>query len=286
MKKGINAWCFPNDYSINQCIELASRAGFDGLEINMEEEFNNAKGKPEQDNTYPALTLSTTKEQLAGIKHLADKNKIDIPSISSSLFWKYPLSSSDTAICDKAKDVVCKMIDAARELGADSVLIVPGVVNDDVSYKQAYDRALINIKELSKYAEINKIFIGVENVWNKFLLSPLEMRRFIEEIGSPYVGAYFDVGNVLAFSYPQYWIEILSDLIVKVHVKDFKTSIGNINGFTNLLDGDVDWFKVINAFKKTGYNDYLTAELAPLNRFPEKLIYDTSDALDRIINNI
>ena len=110
------------------------------------------------------------------------------------------------------------------------------------------------------------------------------MKRFIEEIDSTYVGVYFDVGNVLDFSYPEYWIEILAEKIVKVHVKDYKTDVGNINGFTHLLQGDVNWKKVIKALRNSGYDDYLTAELSQYNDFPDKLAEDTENALSGIID--
>jgi hexulose-6-phosphate isomerase len=127
------------------------------------------------------------------------------------------------------------------------------------------------------------VYIGIENVWNKFLLSPLEMRNFIDEVGSGYVGSYFDVGNVLQYSYPEYWIEILGKRIKKVHIKDFDTSIGNINGFKPLLQGDVNWRKVVKALMDVEYDSFITAELSPYKTCPEQLVYDTSRHMDEIL---
>ncbi len=281
MKKGINAWCMPGSYSVEDCIREAKKAGFDGLELNMAEKAGDSGGNG---GIPQALTLDLSKDDLKKIAQAAEKAGIELPSVSTSLLWKYSLTDSDVKVREKAMGIVARMIDAAEVLGADTVLVVPGVVNRDVSYEKAYKRSMECMQELRKYAEEKKVYIGVENVWNKFLLSPLEMRRFIEEAGSPYVGAYFDVGNVLCFSYPEYWIEILSGLIKKVHVKDFDSSIGNIHGFTNLLQGDVDWKRVVGALREAGYDGYLTAELSPYRTFPEKLAYDASVALDRILS--
>ncbi len=175
------------------------------------------------------------------------------------------------------------MIDAAKILHTDAILVVPGVVNERVSYSKAYKRSQDALKALAKKAEESKVYIGIENVWSKFLLSPLEMRKFIDEIGSPYVRFYFDVGNVLAFSYPEHWIEVLGDYIVRVHIKDFDTSIGNIRGFKNLFEGDVNWPAVIGALRKANYEGYLTAELSPYRTHPEMLAYDASKRLDFIL---
>jgi hexulose-6-phosphate isomerase len=109
------------------------------------------------------------------------------------------------------------------------------------------------------------------------------MLRFIEEIGSPFVGIYLDVGNLMAWSYPQHWIQVLGDHLVKVHVKDFLSEVGNIHGFTYLLHGDVPWVEVIRELKDVGYDDYLTAELSPPENFAELLTHEISESLTAII---
>jgi len=137
---------------------------------------------------------------------------------------------------------------------------------------------------MSSLAKKFKVYIAVENVWNKFLLSPLEMRKFIDEIGSEYVVSYFDVGNVLISGYPQDWIHILGKRIKKIHIKDFKTEIGNITGFVNLLEGDVNWQAVISALKEINYDNYVVAELMPpFKHYSEMLIKETSLKMDKIL---
>ena len=176
------------------------------------------------------------------------------------------------------------MLEVAKGLGADTILVVPGVVTSDVSYKTAYDRALGAFRELAAEAEKYQVSIGVENVWNKFLLSPLEMRRFIDEVGSDWVGAYFDAGNVLAFGFAHHWVEALGDKICKVHVKDFRTEVGNIRGFTSLFEGDMDWVALVESLKSVGYDSYLTAELSPYRYQPEMLVTDTAEKLRRVVS--
>lgn len=277
MKKGINRWCFPADLPLRKVMELTSKAGFSGLELNMEEETQN------NDELYN-LNLNYDSQQLQQIKELSAENDLEIPSISSGLFWNYSLTAPQKKVRKQARKIVRKMIDSAVELGADTILVVPGMVNEDVSYKTAYSRALDQFKELKHEAEKREINIGIENVWNRFLLSPLEMRDFILEIDSPRVGAYFDVGNVVDFSYPEYWIEVLGAKICKVHIKDYKTEVGTIHGFTNLLQGDVNWSRVMSALRETGYDDYLTAELSPYKDFPGQLALETATAMEKIIS--
>lgn len=285
MKKGINAWCFPGDFSIKNCMQLAKQAGFDSIELNISEKEKN-KGITDELNFEEnmGLTIDTTDDELKEIYNLSVEIGIEISSVSTGLHWAYPVTSSDEETSRKGIYIVEKMIHAAKMFKTDAILVVPGTVDETVSYKAAYERSLEIFKKLGKIAEEQKVYICLENVWNKFLLSPLEMNRFLEEINSDYVKAYFDVGNVLQYSYPEYWIEILKDKIKRVHVKDFNMSIGNINGFTGLLQGDVDWKKVMNALNKVGYDGYITAELSPYKSDPEGIAIDTSRHLDFIIN--
>ncbi|MCL5031842.1 MAG: sugar phosphate isomerase/epimerase [Thermotogae bacterium] len=272
MKKGINCWTFPANYTVKECIENAKKAGYDGIEINMEES-----------KASPSLRPDSTKAEIEEILKITQSNDIPISSVATGLHWKYPLTDDDKDVRDKGIKIVEKMINAAKILHTDAILVVPGVVNERVSYSKAYKRSQDALKALAKKAEEAKVYIGIENVWNKFLLSPLEMKRFIDEIGSAYVRFYFDIGNVLAFSYPEHWIEVLGDYIVRVHVKDFDTSIGNTQGFKNLFEGDVNWPEVIKFLRKTNYNGYLTAELSPYKTHPETLAYDAVKRLNMIV---
>jgi hexulose-6-phosphate isomerase len=143
------------------------------------------------------------------------------------------------------------------------VLLVPAVVNPETPYKDAWTRSQKVIKErILPLAQELKVVVGIEEVWNKFLLSPLELARYVDEFGSPWVKAYLDVGNMLFYGYPQDWIRTLGARIVRVHLKDFH--LDRENGtfhWKNLGEGDVDWPEVRKAFSEVGYDGWVTAEL-------------------------
>lgn len=276
MKKGINIWSFRGGLSPRQYIEMAKDAGYQGIEFALDE--------------TGIVNLNSSQEDIKELKRIAEGEGIETPSLASGLYWKYPITSNDKGTREKAKSIVRRQLDIAALLGADTILVVPGLVGatflpeDQVTeYDVVYDRSLEAFLELKEYAEQVKVYIGLENVWNKFLLSPIEMRDFIDKIDSPYVGAYLDVGNVLNFGYPEHWIKILGSRIKKVHFKDFKVSVGNINGFVDLLSGDVNYPAVMEQFKNIGYDDYVIAEMGVYKDYPDQTIYTTSIAMDRIL---
>ncbi len=276
MKKAISIWSF-KEKTVEQAIKLAKEAGFDGIELAL--------------NETGEVSLESTKDELLSIKEYAMKNKIEIHGLATGLYWTYSLTSNDEGERKKAMEIAEKQIETAKILGASSVLIVPGGVGVDfvpgwktVRYDIAYDRALEAFQKLKKSAEKYQIDIGIENVWNKFLLSPLEMRNFIDAVDSPYVGAYFDVGNVLYAGYPEHWIGILGKRIKKVHFKDYRRAAGGLHGFVDLLSGDVDWTAVMKAFCEAGYDGWVTAEmLPPYEQHSEQILFNTSASMDRII---
>ena len=277
MKKAINQWAFVEGKSVEECMILAKRAGFDGIELCFGED----------DEINP----NSTKEDMQLILDTAKKIGIEISSLATGIFWKYSLIGNDKSENETAKKHVRKMLELGSCLGIDTILVVPGTVGSiaqkepNVDYDVAYNRALEAFKELAADAEKYKVNIGIENVWNKFLLSPLEMRDFIDKINSDYVGCYFDVGNVLNIGYPQHWIKILGERIKKVHVKDFSLATGNVNGFVDLLTGDVNFEEVVNCLEAVKYDDYLVAELFPHSYYPERLIYKTSKDMDVILGS-
>ena len=153
-----------------------------------------------------------------------------------------------------------------------------------VAYDVAYDRALEALRQLAPIAEEYQIHIGVETVWNKLLLSPLEMRDFIDKVGSDYVGSYFDVGNVVYSGYPEHWIRILGKRIKKVHFKDYRCNPGGLNCFVDLLSGDVNWPEVMKAFADIGYDGWAAGEMIPpYTHAPDQIIYNTSKSMDCIL---
>ena len=276
MKKAISIWSF-GDKPVKESMALAKEVGFDGIELALDE-------------TGPT-GLDASPEYWAELKAYAKEIGIALPSVASGLYWSYPFTSDDEAIREKGIRIAEKQLEMAKALGADTILIVPGAVGVSfvpdfatVSYDVAYDRALAAFMRLKEKAEALQVHIGVENVWNQFLLSPLEMRDFVDKINSPYVGVYFDVGNVLATGYPEQWISILGKRIRKVHFKDYKINPGGINGFVDLLAGDVNWPAVMEVFKKVGYDDWAIAEMIPTyTHYPDQILWNTCAAMGRII---
>ena len=276
MKKGINIWSFPQG-TIKDSLALAKNAGFEGVELAL-----NGEGE---------LSLTSTETEIKQVKAMADDMGLALYSLSCGLCWDYRLSDDDAKMRQKAKDMIKKQLETAKILGADTILVLPGVVNVEfsspekkVAYDVVYDRALEGLNELKTEAESLKVNIGLENVWNKFLLSPMEMRDFIDKIGSEYVGSYLDIGNTLYCGYPEDWVRILGNRIKKVHFKDYRMAAGGLHGFVDLLAGDVDYPEVVKALNEIGYKDWVSAEMIPnYKHYTDAIIYNTSNAMDRIL---
>ncbi|QJC51917.1 sugar phosphate isomerase/epimerase [Paenibacillus albicereus] len=277
MKKGINAWSFPGGTTVERSLRLAKEAGFDGIELALEETGE--------------LSLDSTPQQIEAIAKLAREIGIEIASLASGLYWTYPLTSGEAQTRAKAMEIVRRQLEFAALLEVDTILVVPGAVGVDflpdaevVRYDVAHERALEALRELAPDAERLGVSIGIENVWNKFLLSPLELRGFLDAVGSPWVGSYFDVGNALLAGYPEHWIPILGKRIKKVHFKDYRRAAGGLHGFVDLLAGDVDYPAVVRELSAIGYDSYVTAEMIPpYAHHGEQIVFNTSAAMDAIL---
>lgn len=280
MKKAISVWSFPPNWSLEQTFTVAKEAGFEGIELDF------ASSGP--------VSLRSTEKQLFRIRGLADKHRIDLIGLATGLYWKYNPVSHDPAIREHASKILKHQVESAATLGIDSILIVPGVVGGDstssddvVPYDVAYRRAETFLSIALPRAETHQVALCIENVWNKFLLSPLEMQGFIDAFKSPYIAAYFDVGNTLATGYPEHWISILGARIRRVHLKDYRRAVGTEEGFVELLSGDTNWPAVVSSLRDIDYNGWLTAEMIPPQPFyrhsPETLIHNTARAIDAIL---
>jgi len=251
--KSINAWCFPEGTSVAEMIAAAGRAGFEAFEPAL-----SADGE---------LTAETDKSQCERIAGLAAEAGIKIASLATALFWQFNYSSPDPDARRKAHELTVAMLERAKWLGTDAILVVPAVLRKGkepiCSYEDAYARTVESLCELAPVAESNKVHICVENVWNDFLLSPLEARALIDEVNSPWVGFYFDAGNALAFGDPADWIRILGKRIVRVHIKEFVLGKAGFDGFNAPLgEGDMDWTSVRLALEEIGYNGPVTIEMS------------------------
>lgn len=194
------------------------------------------------------------------VKKAADAAKLPIHSVMNQAHWKFPLSSSDPEVVAQSMKGMETSLRNAHLWGADTVLLVPAVVNPQTSYQDAWTRSQAQIRKLLPLAEKLKVVIGIEEVWNKFLLSPLEMARYVDEFRSPWVKAYLDLGNMVFFGYPQDWTRTLGKRICKLHLKDFRYRKGQTE-FVNLGEGDIDWQAVHTALAEVGYRGDATVEL-------------------------
>lgn len=260
MKKAMTLGSLPPETSLQEKFQLAADAGLDGLE----------------------LTGITEQGQAEEARAAAEAAGIEITGVMGGTHWQLPLSSTDEAVRVEGVKGIENALRVADWAGTDVVLVVPGVVNEDNSYHAALDLGAKSIRELLPTAEDLGITMALENVWNKFLLSPVEMRDFIDQFDSENVAAYFDVGNILLYGYPVHWIEVLGERIVRVHIKDFDT---NTKQFVPLLTGSVDYPRVRNALRGVGYDGWLTAELSRYPQFAEGFVYDTARHLQWIMDS-
>ena len=257
IKKGLVFDMLPEKLSYGDRFKLARDVGFAVVQVPTEPDA----GKAEE------------------IKKAADSAGIRIDSVMNMDHWKYPLSSSDRAAVEKSLAGMRTSLHNAKLWRADVVLLVPAVVDAKTSYRDAWARSQKEIRTLIPLAEELKVVIGIEEVWNRFLLSPLEMAKYIDEFQSPWIKAWFDVGNVVLYGYPQDWIHTLGRRIVKVHLKDFKRKEDGY-AWVNLGDGDVDWGAVRQAFADVGYSGSVIAELEGGD---ETYLRDVSGRIDRLL---
>jgi hexulose-6-phosphate isomerase len=254
MKKALQLGMLPKELSDAEKFKLAKACGFDGIE-----------GGPVED--------------LGKAKELGELARAAGTPIHSIVYggWKEPMSSPEEAVQAKGVKAMEAALHSAKALGADAVLLVPAVVNESTRYVDAYTRSQANIRKLLPLAQELQVTIAVEFVWNNFLLSPLEFAKYIDEFNHPYLKAYFDTGNVVAYGWTEDWIRTLGNRIVKVHLKDFKRKNRE---WTNLRDGDVNWPEVNKAFGEAGYTGYVTPELSGGD---EAYLKDLSARIDLIL---
>jgi hexulose-6-phosphate isomerase len=235
--------------------ELLKEAGFQGVEL-----------------------ISPNQLDRDEVHRARDKTGLVIHGVSGSKHWQDTLSHPDPKVVERGLAAVRQEFEDCKAYGGTTVLLVPAVVNKEVSYREAYARSQANVRKLLPDAERSGIKIAIEEVWNKFLLSPVEFARYIDELQSPWVGAYFDVGNVVEYGYPQEWIRELGRRILKVHIKEYAKP----RRFDYLLgDGkEIDWPAVRQALLDVGYDGWITAEV-PLGDL-EKM-KDVVRRMDRIL---
>jgi len=270
LKKGINQFCWPDSISLKDVMRQARKLGYECFEICMTKERggNSSKGVTDSlgiDSYFnPIFNIESKEKDFKEVISIADGEGIKITGVGGILsFSTYPITSEITEVRENGINALNKMVEAAATIGADTVLVIPGMMTADMDYLEGYKRAQDAIAKVAVNADKFDVQLAVENVWNNYLYSPLELNRFVDEIDNEKVGVYFDIANARIFGFPEQWIKTLGKRIKKLHVKDFRVSVGNITGFTNLLDGDVDYPAVMKALNDIGYGGELVVELIP-----------------------
>jgi len=266
IRKAVEFSMLPNSLGILERFQLAKDCGFEEIEC----------------NTTP--DPAKAEEILAASK----KAGLRIHSVMNQEHWRSPLSSGDPAVVEKSMEGMRTSLHNAKLWGADTVLLVPAVVNPETPYAQAWERSQRQIRKLVPLAEELKVIIGIEEVWNKFLLSPLEMARYVDEFQTPWIRAYFDVGNIEIWGYPQDWIRTLGKRIVKLHIKDFAfkndpTIHKRTADFVPLLEGEIDWKAVHAALADIGYQGTATVELSGGDG---EYLKEVNRRFERILNGV
>ncbi|MBC8063918.1 MAG: sugar phosphate isomerase/epimerase [Chlorobia bacterium] len=279
--KSINYWSFPGGLESTLCpfeaIKLAKEHGYEAIELCL--------------GDGPEMGLDTTEESCGKLIQAAKDFGISIPSVASGTYWSRALGDATPESRAHAKDTLEKMLQITSWLGAKTLLTIPGAVDvfflpdrEKLPYEHVYKYATEGIRAVLPTAERCQVRMGIENVWNKFLLSPQEVAGFIDQFESPWVGAYVDVANLMPFGHPADWLRHLGKRVVGIHFKDFRRSVGTADGFVDLLEGDVPWPEVMAAIKEIGYEGPIAAEMIPgYQHYPMVRIANTSNAMDAIL---
>jgi len=276
MKKGLNAWAFPPGLSAREAMKYAKAAGYDSIELNLADAGE--------------ISLASSRAELKRVARAAQAIGIEISSVSTGLYWAFNMGSQDAEERKKAGEVLSKQIETAAALGCDAILVIPGCVmgldpsKPKVDPDVVWQRALEGVCAAVSKAEDLGVAICIENVWNTFLLSATEMREFVDAAQSPFVQVYFDPANCVKYGVPEQWVRVLGKRIKRVHFKDFRRNVGGLDGFVHLLDGDLNYPVLMEAFKGVGYDGYVTAEIfPPAHGLWESQIWTTSKAMDFIL---
>jgi hexulose-6-phosphate isomerase len=278
MKTGISYWSFDGGLSgelpAGKAAAIAKSAGFEVIELCIAESG--------------VLSVNSSEADCKKMRSDVESAGVGLESLASGMTWGCSPTHPDASVRRRAIELHEAALQRAAWLGCSSMLCVPGAIHIPwdpsypwVQYDKAVQWAREGVAALAKTAERVKVELCVENVWNGLFYSPLEFRDFVDSFHSPWVGAYFDVGNCMGqHQYPPHWIELLGSRIKRIHIKDFKRSVGNLDGFVDLLEGDQPWAETMKALKAIGYNRTLVAEMIP---FAPGRVEKTGKAMQQIV---
>lgn len=281
IQKSINYWSFPGGLESTLCpfeaIQMAKDFGFDAVELCL--------------GDGPEMALDTTEEFCKKLVQEGIDLGVKLSSVASGTYWARALGDGDARVRAQAQEDLKKMIQITSWLGAKTLLTIPGAVDvfflpdrEKLPYSHVYQHATEGLKAVLPVAEQFQVRLGIENVWNKFLLSPHEMAAFVDQFDSPWIGAYVDLANLMPYGHPADWLRTLGKRVVGIHFKDFRRSVGTVDGFVDLLEGDVPWPEVMEAIAEIGYEGSVVAEMIPgYAYYPMVRVKNTSNAMDAIL---
>lgn len=260
-KKSLKFGMVKEELSVMDKFKLLKDLGFDGVELDSPNELK------EKD-----------------IMDARDKTGLEIPGVVNSVHWKSPMSDADPKVrttCTESMEIALR---DCKKYGGTTVLLVPAVVNEKTSYEDAYRRSQAEIRKVLPIAEETGVKIAIENVWNNFLLSPMEAARYIDEFESDMIGWYLDIGNIIRYGWPEQWMRILGKRVLKLDIKEYSRKKANEEGVwegfkVELLEGDCNWPEVMKAVKEVGYNGWGSAEIPGGDR---KRLEKISELMDKI----
>ncbi len=245
MKVGLSGLITDRSWTLRETLEKAKAAGYEAFEVTLRDGSE--------------IDWDTPVEQLAALKRMAEDTGVELASLCPASSKSLNVVTNEPEVRQEGKERTKRALEITATLGIDTMLMVPGAVTEEVHYDDAYWRAVEALQELAPFADTVGVTIAVEYVWNRFLLSPLEFRRFCDEIASPRVGLFFDTGNMVIFGYPEQWVKICGPHVKKVHLKDFKRP----DRWTPLLEGDVNFPAVMAELRRIGYDDACLSEVDP-----------------------
>jgi len=276
MKKSIGDNMIPKGWSFEQGLELVKKSGFDGIELWL--------------GDVPWFQMSTTDAEVQELRRKVENAGLVVSNVSTGLHWQSPISARDPKVREQGIRIVERQIETAQLLGTDAILLVAGLVTEEVPYNEVYLRCVDGLKRLAPKAERAHVKIGCENCNSeqRFLLSPREFWVFLNDVGSPHVGLHLDVGNIHDTGYAEQWIETHGPRITRIHLKDVnkhRGRCGDQSVYTSLFLGDNNWPAIRAALTKVGYDGWLVAEMELRYRYAlDQQFYDTSVAMDRLIS--
>ena len=273
MKKSINGWSFPAEYTFEDCLKVAKEKGFDGIEFNLDGE-----------NKGHSFTFETTDEEILAVKALCEQYGIVPVSVSSSLHHNAWGKNAPEDV-EYLMKVLKAELNAAKVLGADTILVVPGGMNENLTLKQSRINSIKNLKSAEDMIRASGVTVALENIYNGFFLSPYDMLSFLDELNSDVFALYLDLGNMLSFSNAEYWAEIVGSRTARIHIKDFKRNNNKGGVSCELLQGDVNFKAAMAALKANGFDGYLTAEVFKADGVEWNDFFDSISHAEDVIAN-